>query len=383
MCKLRKLLSRICLGVAFVATITSISACDVMEEQKVEEVASSEVLWTYDTGGRTTSSPVIYNDTIIFGGKGKTICALDIESKEEKWTYQLDFPIDNAPLVYEDKIIVTNMNSCIAIDGKTGEEVWSFKDKKFSGTPQETYSYHSASPVVYKDLIIFMGRSGDIAALDSKTGKEEWTYKVKDCADVRTTPGIVDNVMVFGDVKGNAYAVDLETQKTLWTQSVGRGYIHSAFAYKDYAYFGGRDAKVAALNIKNGKVEWAYADPMGSWFTGDIFEYNEKIYVPGSDNHKVSVFNYNSDKNSDSIRSAGNIFSKPAIDEESNTMYICDGDAYGDKFGHITAINLQSGEKIWQNTFNISSYSSPVVYKGVVYCMTIDGQLYAIKAVSK
>ncbi|MGG7179149.1 PQQ-binding-like beta-propeller repeat protein [Clostridium paraputrificum] len=382
---MRKRFSKVIFLILPIIAISFLQGCSEKKEPTNDatqsEANSSEgkvadILWEFKTGAAIASSPVKYDDDIIFGSGDKNLYSVDLQTHEKNWSFDAGVGINNTPIIDGDNVIFSTNSTCYELDAKTGKEIWRYTSSKVGKETLNGYDYHLPSPVLYKDLVIFPNRSGDIYGLNKSTGKLEWEYKAEGSSDILTTPSIQGDIMCIGDVKGNAIAVDLNTQKTIWSNNTGSNIIHAAFVYKDYAYFAGRGTTLDVFNIKDGSKAWLYTDPSRSWLTGDMVAKDDIVYVPGSDNRNVIGFKYDTGEKVKSLLGEGNIFSKPYID--NNIMYFSAGDVYYSKSGGISGYDLSTNKKVVKIMIESPMYSSPIVIDNVLYVGSSNGKLYAI-----
>ncbi|MGL4799932.1 MAG: PQQ-binding-like beta-propeller repeat protein [Cellulosilyticaceae bacterium] len=346
--------------------------------QKVSQPIGT-VLWTFETGDKILSSPVIFKNTAIFGSNDKNLYCVDLKKQEEKWRYTCEEEVTTKPMINGEQIIFSTHSGCYAVDAKTGEEIWTFKKQPTGKAIQDRWDYHAPSPILYKELVIFTSVSGSIHGLDSKTGEVVWEYTPETTKEIRATPIVEGDVLYFGDSKGNCVALDLNTKEILWQTSIGRAIIASQYAYGDYVYFTGRDTKVVALDAKDGSEKWQHTDPDGSWFTTEMFVANDILYVGGSDNKKLLAFNAETGDIQNTFISEQNIFGTPII--EDGILYFCDGNAYFKQLGNVFAYDVtKSEEPLWQVEFKFPIFSGPVIKDGVMYFGGTDGNFYAMQA---
>lgn len=341
-----------------------------------KKISDEDVLWKFKVGN-ISSSPVIFDNSIIFGSDDKSIYSIDLETHEKKWSFESDEIINSNPIIDNKNVIFVTQSNCYALDATTGKEIWKYESNNSGKEKIDVYDFHSASPIIYKDLIIFINRGGSIYGINKSNGNKEWEYKADGCGDIMANPGIQDNILCFADVNGNCYAMDLDNQKTLWSTNIGSEKVHVSFAYKDYAYFAGRNKNVVAFDLKTGSKKWSYEDPQGSWMTGDILAKDDIIYIGGSDNHKMLSFKYDTGSEEAVYKTNLNIFSKPVIVDD--TLYCTDGDVYTFKSGYLYGFDLNSGEKKIELSFPKGIYTTPVVKDNVIYVACSDGNLYAVK----
>jgi alcohol dehydrogenase (cytochrome c) len=135
---------------------------------------------------------------------------------------------ESAPIVNNGVLFVTTpMNQVIAIDAKSGNVLWRYRRKRPDGAlvPHET----NRGIALYGDKVYYAAGEAVLVALDAKTGKEVWTTEVADNRSayyITLAPlvaGRGDNVAVmvgasggeFG-IRGFVAAFNPETGKELW-----------------------------------------------------------------------------------------------------------------------------------------------------------------------
>lgn len=162
----------------------------------LEQISSDNVgdlvpVWSYSTGVlEGHQAPPIVNDGVMFVATPQNqIIALDAKSGMEYWRYQKEIPDELFQLhptsrgvaLYEDKVYLAATDACaVAVDAKTGEEVW----ESCVADWKEGY-YMTLAPLAAEGKILVgvsggeYGIRGFIAALDAETGEEAWrTYTI-------------------------------------------------------------------------------------------------------------------------------------------------------------------------------------------------------------
>ena len=338
-------------------------------------------LWTFKSQGAVYSSPVSYENTIIFGSSNNILYSLNTETHKEEWTFTADDSINSTASIDENSVFFATPSSCYSLDAKTGKMLWQYNSTETVVKSVGGYDYFTPSVVVNNDTVLFTQKNGSIFCLNKYTGEVQWKFKLDNGNNIITTPSVENNTLCFGDTKGNCYSLDLTTQKLNWTTNIGNEIVHSALIYKDYAYFDGRDFKVVALNLKDGSVKWSYNDPEHSWLTGSLYAEEDKIYVGGSDNHKLLTLNYERGNVVNEYASSYNIFSGLTIND--NILYFADGDVYKPLQGNIYAYDLSNnGKELFKFKYDSAIFTTPLVKDGVVYFITSDGNFYAINSKS-
>jgi alcohol dehydrogenase (cytochrome c) len=119
--------------------------------------------------------------------------------------------------------VATPQTQVIAIDIKTGEEIWRYKHP----LPEDLFQLHPTSRGVglWQDKLFLATTDDQLAAIDAKTGKELWIHKVQDYKKgqyLTLMPLVVNGKVIVGGsggeygVRGYVVAFDAETGKELW-----------------------------------------------------------------------------------------------------------------------------------------------------------------------
>lgn len=238
--------------------------------------------------------------------------------------------------------------------GLTAAQAPRLKLKWAFGFPGGTSAYGQPSVVAGR---VFVGTdTGWIYSLDAKTGCVYWGYQTK--AGVRNAmtlgpiagfPGVKAAVF-FGDVKANAYALDAQSGKLLWTRKVEDHFTDRVTAapalYRGRLYvpissweeFSARTldypcctsvGAVAALDANTGAQLWkTYVIP-------------ERPKRVGKNSKGVDVFG----------PAGGSVWNTPTIDPKRGALYIGTGDATTDPAAEtsdsVMAMDMATGRILW------------------------------------
>ncbi|MCD4783195.1 MAG: PQQ-binding-like beta-propeller repeat protein [Candidatus Eremiobacteraeota bacterium] len=255
---------------------------------------------------------------------------LDADMGDKKW--KSDITLEDVrinPAMDRDGTLyfVTEENFITAIDGKSGKTKW----KKDMGNSV------SDTPVIGPDNTLFISNNSGLKAVDSKTGNQKWKFKTKT---------FINSGAIF-DKKGNVYAaehggmlysINGKTGEKIWETKITDFIIlRSPAIAPDGTIFvtDGNNSAIHAINPDTGKEKWK--------FESKEEPFHEK-YLPFP----------------------------PAFDSDGN-VYI------GDKAGSITALKIETGEKIWEHkTGEGNVVSSPTISPGgIVYAGDSKGIVHA------
>jgi outer membrane protein assembly factor BamB len=170
----------------------------------------------------TAMSPLVVNGQLIahVGGHNKgALMAFDAETGTIKWTNETDGPAYSSPIVVNlagTRQVVTFMQKdFVGVDAASGKLLWKLPAKS-------QYDENSATPIVYKDMLILSREEQGLEAIRlMKQGPEIVPVPVwnnKDTQLYMNTP-VLQGKLIMGlsaKNKGQFFAIDADTGKTLW-----------------------------------------------------------------------------------------------------------------------------------------------------------------------
>ena len=120
------------------------------------------------------------------------------------WNYSFDDnrSEESQPLVYKGVLYVTTNSATMAIDAKTGKQIWKTKVEYPPETPRIVCcGIINRGAAIYDGKIFRTTLDANVIALDAKTGKELWRQKAADIKEgysMTVAPLIADNVLITG-----------------------------------------------------------------------------------------------------------------------------------------------------------------------------------------
>jgi alcohol dehydrogenase (cytochrome c) len=186
-------------------------------------VANLKAAWTFSTGtlrGHEGTPLVVGNVMYVNTSFPNIVYALDLskEGAPQIWKYVPQQSPDAIPIAccdlvnrgvayHQSGIVYINalQGDLIALDAKTGKELWKVRHPEKSPSQTEAVTYKdgatiTVAPIVIKDLVITgisggeFGVRGRVSAFDAKTGKHSWTGY---------STGPDSEVLISGDVNTN------------------------------------------------------------------------------------------------------------------------------------------------------------------------------------
>ena len=144
------------------------------------------------------------------------------------WNYSFadDRSEESQPLVYQGVIYVTTHSATMAIDAKTGKQVWKTKVEYPPETPRIVCcGIINRGAALYDGKVFRTTLDANVIALDAKTGKELWRQKAADIKEgysMTVAPLVADGVVLTGisgaefGTRGFIDGWDPATGKHLW-----------------------------------------------------------------------------------------------------------------------------------------------------------------------
>ena len=162
-----------------------------LEQVTSKNVDKLTLAWAFATGQTDghQSPPVVNNGYMFVTTPGSQVIALDAKTGQELWRYKKEVPAEMLQLhptnrgvaLYGDKVYVATVDcNLVALDAKTGKVVW----MKPVGD-WKALQYMTLAPLAVKGKIMVGSSGGEtgvrgfVAAFDADTGAEAWrTYTV-------------------------------------------------------------------------------------------------------------------------------------------------------------------------------------------------------------
>ncbi|WP_435335608.1 PQQ-binding-like beta-propeller repeat protein [Haloarchaeobius sp. TZWWS8] len=265
-----------------------------------------------------------------------------VESPIEAWTVSFYNPIKTVPALVDGTLYV-GADGLTARDARTGEERWS------------THIGGNASPVVSNGLV-YSSDYGTVAAFDPESGEQQWNER-EDAAGLT----VVDDLVLAGGKRG-LVALDADIGAVTWRALTDVEVDTAPAVAGDVVYVADRPSdrpgRIYALDLATGSERWRYevgeSDGSGSYyyFTGEPVYDDGTIYA--SCENRVT---YAIDAETGTARwkttLSGGQNPSPAV--TADAVYV------GHDGGTVTALDRDTGEKLWEARENTGSIVSQVV----------------------
>lgn len=167
-----------------------------------------------------------YNQSRFF--PNKQINVSNVSKLRPAWVFQTEVKdtMETSPIVVNGVMYVTTaFDHVYALDARTGEELWHYKQKL---GPITTYCCgpNNRGVAVLEDMVYLATLDAKLVALDAKTGKQVWETQVADpelgYSETMAPTAVKGKILVgtnggeYG-IRGFVKAFDAKTGKNLWT----------------------------------------------------------------------------------------------------------------------------------------------------------------------
>ena len=172
-----------------------------LKQINASNVNQLQVAWTYDVSdgaGTLETNPVIVNGVLYGYTPAQKVFAVNAATGQQLWQFDSGVPArgNNRGVAYwrdgsEQRIFAGIRQYVYSLDAKTGkpDPKWGEDGRidfrtDLRGGPEGTAGALGHPPVIFKDLVIFAGRTGEnlpvapgpVRAYDARTGKLRWTF---------------------------------------------------------------------------------------------------------------------------------------------------------------------------------------------------------------
>lgn len=338
-----------------------------------------ETLWSEKTGGNEntygTLTPWLQGELIYTVDDTGMVSAFDALNGDRRWREKLDMPVvSGVGGNGSDRIYVGSQDGqLLALDAQSGETLWEAR----------LTSEVLAAPAANQDYVVVRTADGRVTALDAKEGNRLWDYQRSvPLLSLRgvSAPKIVGDAVIAGFDNGKMVALALSDGKLIWEKSVaipsGRTELErlvdidaDPVITDDTVYAAAFQGNVAAFALRDGTQQW---EREMSVETGIAVTPGEAVYLTDSDSYVWAV----QDGSGDSLWRQTRLLRRSATGPVIAGDYI----VVGDYAGYLHWIARSDGRFVARQQIDDTAVrAQPLVRDGVLYALTVDGRLSAVR----
>jgi outer membrane protein assembly factor BamB len=270
--------------------------------------------------------------------------------------------IENNPTIAGDTVYVPDSNGVLhALALADGKVRWTYKSEGGFAT----------TPLVLKDRIYLGDLDGLLHCISADKGQKIWAFDSGGSIHSSANASPDGKVIVFGNDGAQVFGVDAESGKKLW-EGKGGDRINAcpAVAY-DAAFFTGCDARLLALNLKDGTERFAI--DLGGMAPGSPTLLDDRIIAATSEG---SVLAFSPDGKQQ-------LWKYEDVDQQSAMFYSSPATAdgivvLGCRDRQVHAIDAKTGKRAWAFKTRGEVDATAVISAGRVYVPSKDKKLYVL-----
>ena len=228
--------------------------------------------WRFETGKAIRAQPRVLGAHVYAHSDSGFLYKLDRKNGAEVWRARVDTGSEPRKPTHEQGTRWDRYGSSVvadqrhvyvasrdkhlyALDLKTGREVWRVAAADIM----------TATPALYRDLVLFAAYDGKVQAVSAGDGKPRWTFDAR-----LAVPGdltVVGDRVLLGSRSYDLISLNAATGQEQWRRYYWFSWIESPPLVRDgVIYTGSSDAvNVYAINLADGAVRWKRAVPGYSW----------------------------------------------------------------------------------------------------------------------
>ena len=237
-----------------------------------------------------------------------------------------------------------------------------------------------SQPIVSKNMVYIGSQAGIIYALDVETGCVHWEYQAKD--EVRGSLFLQLDSLLFGDLDGNAYAIDAQSGELKWRTKVHPNPLAvvtgSVIADEKKVY-----VPVSSLEIiPAARVEYECCSFRGAVVAIDL-QSGEKVWTTYTIDEPKPTYKTSAGTQQHGPSGAP-VWSGPTLDLKRNLLYATTGQNYSSPAtgtsDAVLAMDLNSGEIKWVTQVTKDDAWNGACSRNTPNCPKEDGPDYDIGA---
>lgn len=317
--------------------------------------AAGKVHWTFATGKPVRGQPKAIGAHVYAASDSGFLYKLDRRSGQEVWRARIDGGSEPRIPPSEPNSRWDRYGSSVVADGQ--RVYYASRDKNLYALDVETGRERwriaagdimTATPALYKELLIYAAFDGKVQAVSAADGKPRWTYDAK-----LAVPGdvvVAGDRVLAGSRSYDLIALDAASGKEIWKRYYWFSWIESPPVVRDgVIYTGSSDAtNVYAIDLADGSLRWKTAVPGWSWQRTAV---NDRWVIAGTS----GAGDYPG-------RRAGSLV---ALDRATGAI----------RRLHLDPPSKEAlaAKKVW------GFGAAPVIGDGIVYAADLDGEVHAFE----
>lgn len=277
-----------------------------------------ELLWEYELKGLGfDSGPIIADGRVYAADADGQVIALSLATGQQLWLHKYDTGFMASPAYDQGVVYVGDLDGIVrALDASSGKLVWQYDAQ------QEI----DAGANFFQNSVLVTSQSGSLLALDRQTGNLQWRYETED--QLQCGPTLAGNLTFLGGCDQHLHIVDVRTGQAATERIPIQAPTGSTPSVSD---------NIVLVPNYNGQI-WAFQSP------------SNQLLWKFEDGQLSSEF-------------------KNSVAVAHQTVVAASGNR------RLFALDLQTGQVLWQHTLRRRVDSSPVIAGDRVIVAASDGRV--------
>ncbi|MFZ5518416.1 MAG: PQQ-binding-like beta-propeller repeat protein [Candidatus Zhuqueibacterota bacterium] len=315
-----------------------------------------ELIWHFKASSAIESYLSVVDGAVFFGTKDGRIVSLDIRTGEKIGNIKMD--VASTFTVADTNVIIARRygdKTLFSYDLRKSKMKWGVDAGDIS-----------SEPLVFGASIIVTALYNHIDLYELRSGVRIWQTKIKE--QIRSSPAVSGNIIVFGADDGVVYAVKKIDGAILWTYATGSSVVATPAIFNDTVYIGSSDRTLYALNAADGALKWTFSAE------GQILQsaaVNDTVLLFSSTDSHVYCLNPATGALNWKFEAQSVISTSPLI---CNDKVV-----FGSLDRHLYLVDLQTGKELWKYQTRGRIRTMPVVWGDYLIAASENNDVYAFK----
>jgi len=310
--------------------------------------------WEYNANaGFGPASPLVLQDRVLVGNRKGEIHSVEIGTGKGRGFKQMGESVEGSALIHDGTLYVPvawGKRIMIAFDLTKGTNRW-----RKRGVPFAT------ALLGHRDSVVGVDLEGTLKAYSTRNGEELWSMELASYRTFKAFPvRVSESSVVFADITGQVYRVNLDTQEVEWTTNLGSPVYETPAAAEDRIAISSTRGTLHLLDATSGEAVWTWEGPehirMGAPALG-----SSEIIAGATDGH-VRAFD----------RATGAVRWETEFDDVVSAAPLVAGSHVfvGTLGQELAALDLTTGENLWQTEVEGRIKSAMAVAEGGLLVLT-------------
>ncbi|UUO08159.1 PQQ-binding-like beta-propeller repeat protein [Blastopirellula sp. J2-11] len=327
--------------------------------------ADLELLWKYAVEkGAFEGTPAVVDNVVYIGDLDGAIYALNLADGKEIWKKSIDTGFYGSPAYRDGKVYLGDMDGLLhCLSAKTGDVLWTY----------ETGAEINGSVNFYQDKLLIGSQDATLYCLTAADGQLVWKYEIAD--QIRCMPTIVENRGFVAGCDAKLHIIDLDKGTSAASVPIDAPTGSTPAVHGDLVVFGTEGGTLYGIDWKKAVVRWTHEDDRGRQAFRASAAVTDKLAIIGGRNKRVAAVNMTNGKQLWSFPTRGRIDSSPVIAGDKVYFGSSDGKVYG--------LKISDGSEAWSYEAGGSFTGGPAISDGKLLIASDDGNVYCFGKKSK